>query len=81
TSMTTYGWAWLIVGVGLLVASFAVLKRSQFARWIGILAGAVLAISATWWMPFYPVWSFTFVVIGILVVYGLAAHGGRVSAR
>ena len=81
TSMTTYGWAWLIVGVVLLVASFAVLKRSQFARWIGILTGAVLAVSATWWMPFYPVWSFTFIIMGILVVYGLAAHGGRLSAR
>ena len=78
-SLTTYGWVWLIVGVGLILAGFAVLKRSQLARWIGIIAGAVLAISATWWMPYYPVWSFTFIIIGVLVVYGLAAHGGRIS--
>ncbi len=77
TSLSTYGWVWLIVGVVLLMASFAVLKHSQWARWIGILAGAVLAISALWWMPFYPVWSLTYVFIGVLVVYGLAAHGGR----
>ncbi len=80
TSLSTYGWVWLIVGVGLLISSFAVLTRSQFARWIGIIAGAVLAISATWWMPYYPVWSLTFVIIGSLVVYALAAHGGRISA-
>jgi hypothetical protein len=56
------------------------LRRSQFARWIGIVAGAVLAISAFWWMPYYPVWSLTYVIIGVLVVYGLAAHGGRTRA-
>jgi hypothetical protein len=77
TSLTTYGWLWLIVGAILIAAAFAVLSRSQFARWIGIIAGAVLAISAFWWMPYYPVWSLTYVMIGVFVVYGLAAHGGR----
>ena len=76
--LTTYGWVWLIVGIALLMASFAVLRRSQFARWIGITAGAVLAISAFWWMPYYPVWSLAYVFIGVMVVYGLAAHGGRI---
>ncbi len=80
TSLSTYGWVWLIVGVGLILASFAVLKRSQFARWIGIIGGALLAISAVWWMPYYPVWSITYILIGVFVVYGLAVHGGRTPA-
>ena len=79
TSLSTYGWVWLLVGVILIGASFGVLTRSQFARWIGIIAGVVLAVSAMWWMPFYPVWSFTYVLVGVLVVYALAAHGGRVD--
>jgi hypothetical protein len=79
TSLSTYGWLWIVVGVVLIGASFAVLYRSQFARWIGIFAGALLAISAFWWMPFYPVWSLAYVMIGFLVVYGLAAHGGRLD--
>ena len=77
TSLSTYGWVWLIVAAVLIGSSFAVLNRSQFARWIGIIAGALLAISAFWWMPFYPVWSLAYAAIGVLVVYGLAAHGGR----
>jgi len=28
-------------------------------------------------MPYYPVWSLTYVLVGVLVIYGLAAHGGR----
>ena len=77
TSLSSYGWLWLILGVGLIVASVALLFQSQFARWIGIVAGGLLTISAFWWMPYYPVWSLTYVIIGVLVVYGLAAHGGR----
>jgi len=77
TSLTTYGWVWIVVGVILIVSSFAVLSRSQFARWIGIIAGGIMAISAIWWMPYYPVWSLVYIMIGALVVYGLAAHGGR----
>jgi len=76
-SLNTYGWVWLVVGVILIASSFAVLSRSQLARWIGIIAGGVMAISAIWWMPFYPVWSLVYIMLGVLVIYGLAAHGGR----
>ena len=80
TSISTYGWVWLIVGLLLFLGSFAVIMRNQFARWIGIIMGAVLAITSLWQMPFYPVWSLTYVILGVLVVYGLAAHGGRSKA-
>jgi hypothetical protein len=80
TSLTTYAWVWLVIAVVLIVSSFAVLNRSQFARWIGIVAGAVLSISALWWMPYYPVWSLVYVMTGFLVVYGLAVYGGRVTS-
>jgi hypothetical protein len=80
SNLSTYGWTWIIVGLLLFVGSFLVVMRNQFARWIGIIGGALLAISALWQMPFYPVWSLTYVLLGVLVVYGLAAHGGRNNA-
>jgi hypothetical protein len=30
-------------------------------------------------MPYYPVWSLTYVALGVLVVDALAAHGGEGS--
>jgi hypothetical protein len=81
TSLSTYGWLWLIVGIVLILCSFAVLSRSQLARWIGIFAGAVLAISAIWWIPYYPGWALVYILLGVLVVYGLTAHGDRPSAN
>jgi hypothetical protein len=76
-SLTTYGWVYFIVALILLAASVGVMTGSELSRWIGIVAGAVLAISAIWWMPYYPIWSLTYIGIGILVIYAMAAYGGR----
>jgi hypothetical protein len=80
SELKNYAWLWLVVGIVLILSSFAVLARSQFARWIGLFAAAIGALSAMVWMPYYPVWSFVYVTLAVLVFYGLAAHGGRVSA-
>jgi hypothetical protein len=76
-SLKTYGWVYLVVGVIMILAGLGVMARSQFSRWIGIVAAAILGISAIWWMPYYPVWSLTYIGICFLVIYGLAAHGSR----
>ena len=76
-TLKNYGWLWLVVGIILILCALGVMARSQVSRWIGIFAGAVAAISAIWWMPYYPIWSLTYIGIGVLVVYALAAHGSR----
>ena len=78
-NLTTYGW--LIVGAILILASFMVIVRSQFARWIGLLAAAIAALTAMTWMPYYPIWPLTYVSLAVLTFYALAAHGGRNPAR
>ncbi|HZM53733.1 MAG TPA: hypothetical protein VFC03_01770 [Acidimicrobiales bacterium] len=75
-SLKTYGWVDLAVAVILIVSGFAVVVGSGLARWIGIIAAAIAGISAIWWMPFYPVWSFVYIVIAFLVIYALAVYGG-----
>lgn len=78
SNLKHYGWAWLIVGAILIVSSFLVIVRSQLARWIGMIAAGIAAISAITWMPYYPVWSLTYVGLAVLALYGLARYGGRV---
>ncbi len=79
-SLKTYGWVYLVVAAVLIVCAFLVLGGSQVGRWVGIAAGAIGCISATWWMPYYPIWSLTYVAIGVLVIYALAAYGGKAEA-
>ena len=78
-SLTTYGWIWLIVGILLIVAGFVVLSPTpsitvDIARWFGIVASAIAAITAITWMPYYPVWAFIYIAIAVVVIYGLAAR-------
>ncbi len=78
-SLTTYGWIWLIVGILLIVAGFVVLNPTpsitvDIARWFGIIASAIAAITAITWMPYYPVWAFIYIAIAVVVIYGLAAR-------
>jgi hypothetical protein len=56
------------------------MSGSQIGRWVGIAAGAIGAISAIWWMPYYPIWSLTYIAIGVIVIYALAAYGAPAEA-
>jgi hypothetical protein len=79
-SLKTYGWVYLVVAIILFLAGIGVIVRSQFSRWIGIIAGVVAAVTAIWWMPYYPIWSLTYIFVAVLVIYALVAHGERETA-
>ena len=79
SDLKTYGWVFLIVGAVLIVCSVMILYRSQFARWLGVFAAVILALSAMTWMPYYPVWSMTYVLAAFLAIYGLVRYGGRLA--
>ncbi len=75
-NLKTYGWIDLAVAVILILCAAAVMGGSEIGRWVGIVAAVLVAIDAIWWMPFYPIWAFTYIFIGVLVIYGLAVYGG-----
>ena len=60
-----------------IVCAFLVCSGSQLDRYVGITASAIGCISAIWWMPYYPIRSLTYIASGFLVIYALAAGGGR----
>ena len=76
-SLKTYGWVYLAVAIILFLAGLGVFAGSEVARWIGVIAGVIWAVSSIWWMPYYPIWSLTYVILGVLVVYALVAYGGN----
>src|SRR4051794_18875148 len=69
SDLKNYGWLWLVVGIVLIICSFAVLTRSQFARWIGMIGAGIAAISAITWMPYYPVWSLVYILLASFCIY------------
>jgi hypothetical protein len=79
SNLKTYAWTFLIVGILLLLASGLILAGSQIARWFGFVAAALGGLTAMTWMPYYPIWSLTYILITVLVFYALARYGGRPS--
>jgi hypothetical protein len=72
-------WGWVVIGFGALeaLAALSIWRGGGFGRWFGIIVAGVAALVAMMTIPAYPFWSLTLVALYILVVYGLAAYGGR----
>jgi hypothetical protein len=80
TNLKTYGWLYLLVGIVLILSAFALMGGSELARWIGVFAGVVLTVSAVWWIYYQPIWALVYIGIGIAIIYGLCAFGGKEGA-
>jgi hypothetical protein len=76
-NLREYGVVYIVVAVILSVSAVGVFLQSRAAGVVGIVAGAIASITAIWWMPYYPIWSLTYIVMGVLVIYALATHGTR----
>jgi hypothetical protein len=79
SSLHTWGWITLIIGVLELIAAFSLFTGGEFGRWFGIIVGSVNAIAALLSIPAYPFWSLAIFALSIIIVYKLA-EGPEVEA-
>ena len=77
SSLNTWGWVTLIIGAIQIAAAYSIWRGDQFGRWFGMLFAGLSAIAALLSIPAYPLWSLAVFSIDILIIYGLAAYGGR----
>jgi hypothetical protein len=79
SELSTWGWILVVVGAIQCLVAVGVWLRNQLARWVGVLVAAVNAILELLFLPAYPFLSLALFTLSLLVVFGLLAHGGRVS--
>jgi len=79
SSLNTWGWIVLVIGVLELFAAFSIWAGGQYGRWFGIVAAGANSIAALMTIPAYPFWGLCLFGISLLVIYGLAAYGGQRS--
>jgi len=74
SNLDTWGWIYLIVGALVLIAGILVFFRIAFGMWIGIIAAAVQAFFAFFWI-FSPYWPGALVIIALdlMVIYALSS--------
>jgi hypothetical protein len=72
SSLRTWGWVTLILGVLQLVAGFSLFSGGGFGRWVGMFAAALSVIAALLSIPAYPFWSLCIFALAIIIIYELA---------
>ncbi len=79
SSLRTWGWIVLVLGIVQTLAGFGVFTGRQWARWFGIAIASLSAIGQLMFAQAYPLWSLVIIGVDVLVIYGLAVYGGRVA--
>lgn len=72
---TTWGWIHLLLGLLVVIASFAVLGGRIWGRVIGVILAALSALANFAFIPYYPVWSLVVITLDVFVIWALTAHG------
>ena len=78
-NLTAWGWIWLILGIVILVAGIGVFSRQQWARWTGIVVASLAILGNLSWAAIQGSQALIGTLMAILVIYGLAAHGGELE--
>jgi hypothetical protein len=74
-NVSDWGWVVLIVGIIMVAAGFAIFSGAMWARVFGIVVAAVNMIVQFTYLAHFPFWSFTMILVDMLVIYGLVVYG------
>ena len=72
---SAWGWIHLILGIIILLAGFGLFSGAVWARTVGVIIALISAIANFVFIPVYPFWAITVIVIDVLVIWALTAHG------
>lgn len=75
--LTTWGWTYLLTGLLILFGGFGVIAGSTWGRVIAVLAAIWSAIVNFAFIPVYPFWSILMIVIDLVIIYAVVAHGSE----
>jgi hypothetical protein len=76
SSLETWGWFFLIVGIIQIIAAVAVFKGRTWGAYIAIPTAFFNAIAHMSSADTHPLLSLSAAALNVLVIYGLIVHGG-----
>ena len=80
-SMTTWGWAHVVVGSLVVIAGLGVFTGNVVARAVGVILACASLVVNFMFVPAYPVWALTIIAMNVLVVWALIVHGGEMATE
>lgn len=77
---STWGWIHILIGLFILLVGLAILAGQTWGRVFGVIMVSLSAIATFAFVPVYPIWSVIILIVDILVLYALIAHGGEMKS-
>ena len=77
--LTTWGWLHMIVGTIVVLSGVGLLTGNILARIVGVLVAVGSLVANFLYVPAYPVWALTIIVIDVLVIWAITVHGGELK--
>ncbi|GGS12497.1 hypothetical protein GCM10010269_59690 [Streptomyces humidus] len=79
-SLTSWGWLHFSLGILVVLAGMALFTGAMWARVVGIAAAGLNLIANFVWLPWYPFWAITLMVIDGFVIWALCVGPQRERA-
>jgi hypothetical protein len=78
-NIKTWSWLVLILGAIMILAGFLIFVGNMFGRVVGIIVATLNLLAQLSYVNHNTFASIMIIIIDVLIIYGLAAHGGRIQ--
>ncbi len=76
---TGWGWIHILIGVVVFFAGLAVMSGQVWGRVVGVTLAVLSALANFAFIPYYPFWSITIIVLNVFVIWALTVHGRDIT--
>lgn len=73
--ITQWGWVHMIMGLVVMLCGIGLFSGNVLARTVGVIVASASLIANFFFVPAYPLWAMTIIVIDALVIWALIVHG------
>ncbi|WP_377273284.1 hypothetical protein [Peterkaempfera sp. SMS 1(5)a] len=78
--LTAWGWIHVVIGIALIAAGVGVLAGRSWGRGAGIALGAVSLVTQFMFVPYYPLWAITLMMLDLVAVWTLSRFSASTSS-
>ena len=78
--LSEWGWVHIILGGVVLLSGIGLLSGNILARAVAVIVASLSLIANFFFIPVYPLWALTVIVIDVLVIWAVTAHGREMRA-
>lgn len=73
--LTAWGWVQIVLAVLLLTGAASVFSGRFWGRLVGVVMMTIAMLVNLIWLPAFPIWGVVLVVLDVIIIYALIAHG------